>query len=61
MNLNEGLYNPYSSPNNRGDELKDERGEVCSMHGDIINAYKILVRKSEGKRMDIKKIVSMCS
>jgi hypothetical protein len=30
---------------------KDEMGEVCSTHGEIRNAYKIVFGKSEGKSL----------
>jgi hypothetical protein len=30
--------------------VKDGMGRACSMHGKVSNAYKILVRKPEGKR-----------
>jgi hypothetical protein len=33
------------------DQIKDdEMGWPCSMNGDIINAYKVLVGKTESKR-----------
>jgi predicted RNA-binding protein YlqC (UPF0109 family) len=47
----EELHNLYSSPNIMNFQVKeDEMGRVCSKNGEKRNAYKILVRKSEGKR-----------
>jgi hypothetical protein len=30
--------------------VKDRMGGACSTHGEVSNAYKIFVRKPEGKR-----------
>jgi len=33
-----------------GDQIEDELGGACSTHGEMINAYKILVGKPERKK-----------
>jgi hypothetical protein len=36
---------------NQNDQVKeDEMGRTCSTHGDKRNAYRVVVRKPEGKR-----------
>jgi hypothetical protein len=47
---NEELHNLFASPYIVTMIKKNEIGEACSMHGIDENAYKILVRKPEGKR-----------
>jgi hypothetical protein len=46
---NEELHNVYSLPNIISHQVKDEMGRACSMHGER-RAYRILVRKLEGKK-----------
>jgi hypothetical protein len=47
---NEELHNLYASPNIIiVIKIEDVIGRACSTHGDMRNAYKILVGKPEGK------------
>lgn len=45
---NEGLHTLYNSPNII--RVRMRMWEVCSMHGEIKNTFKILVTNPEGKR-----------
>jgi hypothetical protein len=47
---NKWLQNVYSLPNTyKGDQIKeDEMGGTCSTYGEMRNAYKILIGKTEG-------------
>jgi hypothetical protein len=44
----EELCNLYSSPHvyTWNDQVKDEMGRACNMHGEKRNAYKVLIGKS---------------
>jgi hypothetical protein len=41
---NEELHNLYTSPNIVRVIKEDDMGGACSMHGELRNAYKILIR-----------------
>jgi hypothetical protein len=48
---NEELHNLYSSPQNEGDQIKEnEMGGEYSAHGEMRNAYKILVGNPKENR-----------